>query len=55
MKNEKIEAIERKYDRQFRVVFEAINQLLDAECEPKKKIGFKVQESAAAHLKREDD
>lgn len=51
----KIEAMERKYDRQFRVVFEAINQLIDAECKPKRKIGFEVQESAAAHLKREDD
>jgi hypothetical protein len=49
----KIEAMERKCDRRFRVVFEAINQLLDAGCKPKKKIGFEVQESAEAHLKRE--
>ena len=34
----KIEAMERKYDRQFRVVFDAITQLIDTESEPKKKI-----------------
>jgi len=34
----KIEAMEMKYDRQFRVVFDAITQLIDIESEPKKKI-----------------
>ncbi len=34
----KIEAMEMKYDRQFRVVFDAITQLIDTESEPKKKI-----------------
>ena len=34
----KIESMERKYDRQFRVVFDAIFQLIDTESEPKKKI-----------------
>jgi len=38
---EKIEAMERKYDGQFRVVFEAIKELLDIKEKPKKKIGFK--------------
>ena len=36
----KIEDMEAKYDKQFRVVFEAIKQLLSEEEKPKKKIGF---------------
>ena len=39
----KIEAMERKYDDQFRVVFEAIKQLLKEDESPVKKIGFKVK------------
>jgi len=37
----KIEAMEKKYDEQFRIVFEAIKELLRIESHPKKKIGFK--------------
>jgi len=37
---EKIEELESKYDAQFRVVFEAIRQLLAEEERPKRKIGF---------------
>ena len=37
---EKIEAMERKYDQQFTVVFDAIKQLLEIETKPKRKIGF---------------
>jgi hypothetical protein len=48
----KIEAMERKYDREFRVVFEAIKQLIDTENKPKRKIGFEVKEAAAAYSKR---
>ena len=36
----KIEAMEEKYDDQFRVVFEAIKQLLSEEEKLKQKIGF---------------
>ena len=36
----KIEQMESKYDEQFRIVFEAIKQLIDTESEPKRKIGF---------------
>ncbi len=36
----KIENIEKKYDSQFQVVFEAIKQLMAEEEKPKKKIGF---------------
>ena len=36
----KIEAMEGKYDRQFKVVFEAIKRLLEPIPEKKEKIGF---------------
>lgn len=36
----KIEEMENKYDEQFRVVFEAIQQLLMENEQPKRKIGF---------------
>ena len=48
----KIEAIERKYDRQFKVVFDAIKQLIDTETKPKKKIGFEVKERKAKYAKK---
>jgi len=36
----KIEAMERTYDKQFRIVFEAITQLIEEDQKPKKKIGY---------------
>ena len=36
----KIDAMEAKYDEQFRVVFDAIKQLITEEEKPKKRIGF---------------
>ena len=36
----KIDALEKKYDEQFAVVFEAIRQLITPESPPKKQIGF---------------
>jgi hypothetical protein len=36
----KVEAIEKKYDEQFQVVFEAIKQLMIPPEKPKRKIGF---------------
>lgn len=45
----KLEALERKYDSQFKVVFEAIRQLM-APPEPKKlKIGFDLKEKQARY------
>ena len=35
----KIEAMEKKYDENFQIVFEAIKQLFDEEEKPKRKIG----------------
>ena len=48
----KIESIEKKYDEQFQIVFEAIKQLLSEEDKPKKKIGFTVKEKQKAYAKR---
>jgi hypothetical protein len=40
----KIETMEQKYDQQFKVVFDAIKLLLEAENKPKPKIGFTIKE-----------
>jgi hypothetical protein len=37
--NQKIIALERKYDRQFQIVFEAIKKLMEVDDKPKQKIG----------------
>jgi len=37
---QKIEEMEKKYDYQFKIVFDAIKQLLEPAAEPKGKIGF---------------
>jgi len=48
----KLAALENKYDAQFKVVFDAIRQLM-ASPEPKKrKIGFLVEEKTAAYGRR---
>ena len=36
----KIDSMERKYDQQFKVVFDAIKRLLTIESKSKRKIGF---------------
>lgn len=45
----KLDALEKKYDEQFQVVFQAIKQLLSEEEKPKKKIGFIVKETKAVY------
>ena len=45
----KLEALEKKYDSQFRVVFEAIRQLMAPKEAPNKKIGFQLREKRAAY------
>ena len=47
----KIETMEKKYDQQFQIVFEAIKQLLETEARPPKKIGFMVKEKQKAYGK----
>ena len=41
----KLDELEKKYDGQFHVVFEAIRRLMEIEGRPKRKIGFEVRES----------
>ena len=44
--------MERKYDEQFKVVFEAIRQLMAPPERERKKIGFEVKEAAGGYGKR---
>ena len=39
---QKIEAMEKKYDNQFKIVFDAIRQLLTPPEKPRRRIGFHV-------------
>ena len=47
----KIEAMEKKYDDQFNVVFEVIKKLIEEDEKPKKKIGY-IKERQAKYGKR---
>jgi hypothetical protein len=46
---ERLETLERKYDEQFRVVFDAIRQLMREDTAERKSIGFKVKEDRAGY------
>jgi phage regulator Rha-like protein len=48
----KIEEMERRYDAQFKVVFEAIRQMMAPPAAPQKKIGFQIKEKRAAYGRR---
>jgi hypothetical protein len=50
---QKLNALERKYDKQFKIVFDAIRALMAPPEKPKKKIGFEVKEPKAGYGKRE--
>jgi len=41
--------MEKKYDENSQIVFEAIKQLVETESNPKKKIGFTVKEKQATY------
>ncbi len=45
----KLDALEKKYDAQFRVVFQAIRELMTPPEPNKRKIGFLVKEKAARY------
>lgn len=45
----KLAALEKRYDAQFKVVFDAIRQLMTRPEPPKRKIGFLVKERAARY------
>jgi hypothetical protein len=47
----KIVAMEKKYDENFRIVFEALKQLIEEDEKPKKKIGY-VKEKQAIYKKK---
>ena len=49
----KLEALEKKYDAQFKVVFEAIRQLMTPPEPKERKIGFIVKERAAKYGRSE--
>jgi len=48
----KLKQMEKKYDEQFKIVFEAIRQLMTPPAKPRKKIGFEVKEKQAAYGRR---
>jgi hypothetical protein len=48
----KMDSLEKKYDAQFKVVFDAIRQLMAPPAPKKRKIGFLVEEKAAAYGRR---
>ena len=48
----KLDALEKKYDAQFKVVFDAIRQLMAPPAAPQKKIGFQIKEKRAAYGRR---
>ena len=45
----KLEEMEKKYDTQFKVVFEAIRRLMAPPVKPKRKIGFDLKEKQARY------
>ena len=45
----KIEEMEKKYDEQFKIVFEAIAELMTPPERPRKKIGFDIKEPSAKY------
>jgi len=45
----KLAALEKKYDEQFKVVFDAIRVLMSPSEKLRKQIGFQVKESLAAY------
>jgi len=48
----KLIALEKKYDEQFKVVFDAIRALMAPTEKPKQKIGFEVKEPRARYGKK---
>jgi hypothetical protein len=48
----RLELMEKKYDSQFNVVFEAIRQLMTSPEKQPKKIGFQLREKRAAYGRR---
>ena len=45
----KLASLEKKYDKQFKIVFDAIRALMAPPEKPKRRIGFKVKEPKAKY------
>jgi hypothetical protein len=52
--NQKFIALDRKYDRQFHIVFEAIQQLLEEDKKLKRKMGYVKAPEATSSKKNEE-
>jgi hypothetical protein len=50
--SKRLNDLEKKYDSQFKVVFEAMRQLMTPPVKPKRKIGFNLKEKQARYGKR---
>lgn len=50
----KLDALENKYDKQFKVVFESIRQILAPPEKPKRPMGFQVKEATEAYVARKE-
>ena len=48
----RLDDLEKKYDGQFKIVFEAIRQLMTPQETPKRKIGFHLKEKQASYSKK---
>ena len=48
----RLKELEKKYDSQFKVVFEAVRQLMAPKEAPNKRIGFQLKEKRAAYASR---
>ena len=48
--NRRLEMMEKKYDSQFKVVFDTIRQLMATPERPAKKIGFQLKEKRSSYL-----
>ena len=48
----RFDALEERYDEQFKFVFDAIRALMEPPAKPKKPIGFEVKESRASYGKK---
>ena len=51
----KIDAMEKRYDSRFQVVFETIRQILEKPIPPTKAIGFQVKSGASVNASRVPD
>jgi len=50
----KIEEMEKKYDGQFKIVFDALRALMIPPVKPKRKIGFDLKEKQARYGKKRE-